>query len=115
MKELEHVKQAGSRESQVTVLAIDDESDFLEFVGEAISSESVDFISTTNPEEALAIVHKRHPPVILLDLNMPTAPGMDVLERILGIDPNIDVVMLTADYSTESAVRAIQQGVTGDN
>ena len=110
MKELEHVKQAGSRESQVTVLAIDDESDFLEFVGEAISSESVDFISTTNPEEALAIVHKRHPPVILLDLNMPTAPGMDVLERILGIDPNIDVVMLTADYSTESAVRAIQQG-----
>ena len=110
MKRTRTSKQAESRESKVTVLAIDDETDFLEFVGEAISSESVDFVSTTNPEEALAIVHKRHPPVILLDLNMPTAPGMDVLERILGIDPNIDVVMLTADYSTESAVRAIQQG-----
>ena len=75
MKELEQVKQAEPGESRVTVLAIDDEADFLEFVGEAISSESVDFVSTTNPEEALAIVHKRHPPVILLDLNMPAVPG----------------------------------------
>src|ERR1035438_2658337 len=106
----EQVKKTESRESKLTVLAIDDEADFLEFVGEAISSENVDFLSTTHPEEALAIVQKRHPPVILLDLNMPTAPGMEVLERILGIDPNVDVVMLTADYSTESAVRAIQQG-----
>ncbi|MGA3317927.1 MAG: sigma-54 dependent transcriptional regulator [Candidatus Korobacteraceae bacterium] len=110
MSELEQVKKTESRESKVTVLAIDDEADFLEFVGEAISSENVDFLSTTHPEEALTIVQKRHPPVILLDLTMPKASGMEVLERILGIDPNADVVMLTADYSTESAVRAIQQG-----
>jgi len=112
MSELEQIKKAESRESKVTVLAIDDEADFLEFVGEAISSENVDFLSTTHPEEALAIVRKRHPPVILLDLNMPRAPGMEVLKRILGFDPNADVVMLTADYSTESAVRAIQEGAS---
>jgi DNA-binding NtrC family response regulator len=110
MSELEQIKKAESRESKVTVLAIDDEADFLAFVGEAISYENVDFLSTTDPEEALTIVQRRHPPVILLDLNMPKAPGMEVLGRILGIDPNADVVMLTADYSTESAVRAIQQG-----
>src|SRR5450759_2231211 len=110
MSELGEVNKAESRESKLTVLAIDDEAGFLEFVGEALSCENVDFLSTTHPEEALAIVQKRHPPIILLDLNMPTAPGMEVLERILGIDPNVDVVMLTADYSTESAVRAIQEG-----
>ena len=99
-----------SCEPKVTVLAIDDEAGFLEFVGEAISSENVEFLSTTRPEEALAIVQKRHPAVILLDLNMPAASGMEVLKRILAIDPNADVVMLTADYSTESAVRAIQEG-----
>lgn len=110
MSELKQITKAESRESRVTVLAIDDEPDFLEFVGEAISSETVDFLSTTDPEEALAMVQKRHPPVILLDLNMPKAPGMEVLGRILGIDPNADVVMLTGDYSTESAVHAIQEG-----
>ena len=110
MSELGEIKKAEPRESKLTVLAIDDEADFLEFVGEAISSENVDFLSTTQPTEALTIVQKRHPSVILLDLNMPAAPGMEVLERILGIDPNVDVVMLTADYSTESAVRAIQEG-----
>ena len=49
MSELEQIKKAESRESKVTVLAIDDEADFLEFVGEAISSENVDFLSTTRP------------------------------------------------------------------
>src|ERR1035438_2467464 len=110
MSEPEQAKKAELREPTVTVLAVDDETDFLEFVGEAISSENVDFLSTTQPEEALAIVQQRHPAVILLDLNMPATSGMNVLERILRIDPNADVVMLTADYSTESAVRAIQQG-----
>ena len=70
MGELEPIKKAESRESKVTVLAIDDEADFLEFVGEAISHENVDFLSTTDPEEGLTIVQRRHPPVILLDLNM---------------------------------------------
>lgn len=74
MSELEQIKKAESRESKVTVLAIDDEADFLEFVGEAMSSENVEFLSTTDPEEGLTIVQKRHPPVILLDLNMPKAP-----------------------------------------
>ena len=110
MSEPEQAKKAELREPKVTVLAIDDEADFLEFVGEVISSENVDFLSTTQPEEALAIVQQRHPAVILLDLNMPGASGMNVLDRILRIDPNADVVMLTADYSTESAVRAIQEG-----
>ena len=35
---------------------------------------------------------------------------MELLERILEIDPAIDVILVTGSYSTESAVEAIQKG-----
>ena len=41
---------------------------------------------------------------------MPVLSGMEVMERILEIDPGIDVLLMTAHYSTESAVEAIQKG-----
>ncbi len=41
---------------------------------------------------------------------MPKLSGMQLLERIVDWDPGIDVVLLTANYSTDSAVEAIRKG-----
>ena len=38
--------------------------------------------------------------------------GMEVLERIMEFDPSIDVILMTAHYSTESAVEAIKKGAS---
>ena len=43
---------------------------------------------------------------------MPKLSGMEVLERIVEFDPSIDVILMTAHYSTESAVEAIKKGAT---
>lgn len=43
---------------------------------------------------------------------MPTLGGMEVLERILAMDPGIDVILMTSHYSIESAVEAIQKGAS---
>jgi len=110
MNDSERPNKAEFSDSKVTVLAIDDEAEFLEFLGEVISSDEVNFLSTTDPQEAFRMIHVWHPAVILLDLNMPKLSGMEVLNRILEIDPNVDVAMLTADYNPESAVQAIQKG-----
>jgi len=48
--------------------------------------------------------------MVLLDLVMPKVSGIEVLERMLGIDPGVDVILITAHYSAESAVEAIQKG-----
>jgi DNA-binding NtrC family response regulator len=58
----------------------------------------------------LELVLRKRPQIVLLDLVMPNLSGMDVLERIVEADPGIDVILMTAHYSTKSAVEAIQKG-----
>ena len=43
---------------------------------------------------------------------MPKLTGMQILERVMEFDPSIDVILMTAHYSTESAVEAIKKGAT---
>ena len=43
---------------------------------------------------------------------MPRMSGLEVLERIMEFDPSIDVILMTAHYSTESAVEAIKKGAS---
>ena len=38
---------------------------------------------------------------------------MEVLERVVEFDPAIDVILMTAHYTTESAVEAIKKGAIG--
>ena len=41
---------------------------------------------------------------------MPDVRGFGLLEEILALDPGVDVILMTAHYSTESAVEAVQKG-----
>jgi DNA-binding NtrC family response regulator len=43
---------------------------------------------------------------------MPKVSGIEILERIISVDPGVDVILITAHYSPESAVEAIQKGAT---
>jgi len=97
-------------DSPIKLLAIDDEPDSLELIQDALTQPNLEVLTTTDPEEGLRIVRRSHPEIVLLDLRMPKVSGMDVLEKIVEFDPGIDVILVTGDYSTESAVAAIQKG-----
>jgi DNA-binding NtrC family response regulator len=43
---------------------------------------------------------------------MPGLSGLEVLERVVDFDPAIDVVLMTAHYTSESAVEAIRKGAS---
>ena len=56
---------------------------------------------------------KRHPEnidVILLDLMMPGMSGMEVLDHVRAIDPNLLVIVITGYATVESAVEAMKKG-----
>jgi DNA-binding NtrC family response regulator len=97
-------------EVAVTLLAIDDDPQSLELITEALSQRGLDILTATDPDQGLKLVLRRRPQIVLLDLVMPGISGMQLLERLIDIDPGVDVILMTAHYSTESAVEAIQKG-----
>jgi DNA-binding NtrC family response regulator len=98
-------------ESPVVLLAVDDQLQSLELVSAALDHlDGLQILTETDPGQALELVRKRRPHIVLVDLMMPKMSGMEVLERIVEFDPGTEIILMTAHYSTESAVEAIQKG-----
>src|SRR3984893_15107598 len=99
-----------TRRPSVSLLIIDDNTGSLELLSSALAQPELEILTASDPEEGLDLVFERHPQIVLTDLVMPRLSGLDVLERIMEFDPSIDVILMTAHYSTESAVEAIRKG-----
>ena len=54
-----------------------------------------------------------HPEVLLLDINMPGADGLQVLEKIRVAQPEVKVIMISADATLERVTEALQKGAGG--
>jgi DNA-binding NtrC family response regulator len=98
--------------SAVSLLVIDDNPDSLELLSDALAQPDLEILTASNPEAGLNLFCDRRPQVVLTDLVMPQMSGMEVLERIVEIDPATDVILMSAHYSTESAVEAVKKGAS---
>lgn len=99
-----------SADFTLRVVAIDDDEQHLKFIATVLSRENVLVSTASNPQDGLELVRKEHPQLVLADLVMPGMGGLELLEKITRFDPGVEVVLLTGQYSTESAVEAIQKG-----
>jgi len=94
----------------ITLLVIDDDPQNLELITEALEQENLHILTAADPKAGLDLFFEKRPRIVLSDLMMPQIDGMKVLERIVAVDPGAEVILMTAHYSTESAVEAIQKG-----
>jgi len=94
------------------LLIIDDNPGSLEMLSSALAQPDLEILTASDPEEGVDLVHTRHPQIVLTDLVMPGLTGMEVLERVMEFDPATEVILMSAHYSTESAVEAIKKGAS---
>ena len=94
----------------INLLAIDDDPENLELITAALEQEGLRILTSNAPEAGLELFYREKPQIILCDLMMPRMNGMEVLEKIMAADPGAEVILMTAHYSTDSAVEAIQKG-----
>ena len=96
--------------SKLSLVIIDDNAGSLEMLSSALSREHLEIFTASDPNEGLELVFSKRPAIVLTDLVMPNLSGLQVLERVVAFDPAIDVVLMTAHYTTETAVEAIKKG-----
>lgn len=94
----------------VSILVIDDNPGSLELLSEALAHSGATIHTASNPVEGLALVRKLHPRLVITDLVMPDMSGIDVVRAVVAFDASIEVILMTAHYTTETAVAAIRQG-----
>ncbi len=95
--------------SKPVVLIVDDEAGVRESVRMVLKDE---FETTALESGELALEHLRNnrAALVFLDILMPGADGLDILERIRQTDANLPVVMLTATKTVKTAVTAMKLG-----
>jgi DNA-binding NtrC family response regulator len=98
--------------STFRLLAIDDDPHNLELIKAALDRQGLEIFTSQDPQVGFELFLRLRPRVVLLDLVMPGATGIEILERIVSVDPGVEVILITAHYSPESAVEAIQKGAT---
>ena len=102
----------GGKMSKEKILIVDDEKDIVELVQYNLQKEGYRVISAYNGEDALELIKKHLPNLIILDLMLPGIDGLEIC-RILKKDSltsNIPIIMLTAKGEEADIVVGLELG-----
>ena len=92
------------------VLVVDDERLFRQQFSDLLEARNLEVETASSGEAAVRKAEQGRYDIVFLDLVMPDMDGQEALERMLGAKPNLNVVIVTAHGSIESAVRAMKVG-----
>ena len=93
------------------ILIVDDEPDLRIPLRDALTADGYTVEDAGGAEAALALIERKHYPVIVTDLHMPGGPsGLDLIAAVKGRDPRTLCVVITGYASLDVAVEAIKRG-----
>ncbi|GBD25525.1 Transcriptional regulatory protein ZraR [bacterium HR30] len=92
------------------ILVAEDEAAVLESLSEVLREEGYEVVAVSDGTAALQALEEREFDLILSDIRMPGADGLQVLRRAREIAPQTLVLLMTAHATVETAVEAIRRG-----
>jgi two-component system chemotaxis response regulator CheY len=95
------------------VLAIDDSKTILTLIRDILSAHKYEVMTADNGAMGLDAYAKFRPDIVTLDLAMPVMDGYETLRKILAIDRQANVIMLTASEQQEILERCMEKGAIG--
>jgi two-component system nitrogen regulation response regulator NtrX len=94
------------------ILVVDDEADIRELVAAILQDDGYAVRTAHNAEAALAAFRARKPALVILDIWMTSGglDGLEVLDRVKAMDPDLPVIMISGHGNIETAVSSIKRG-----
>ncbi|MBI4806152.1 MAG: response regulator [Desulfovibrio sp.] len=92
------------------IMLVDDEPDLLDVCSEALADLASSIAVARNGLEAISLLEKSSFDLVVSDLRMPGAGGMDLLKAMSTIAPGTDVIVLTGYGTIDSAVECVKLG-----
>jgi len=102
----------GPKGSAGSVLVVDDLETNLKLLTEILTLQSYHVLTARDGEEAIEVVHRHHPDLVLSDVRMPRCDGFDLC-RAMKSEPSTrltPVVLMTATADSADRIRAIEAG-----
>ncbi len=95
---------------KIRVAIVDDEADMRGSIAQWLSLSGCQAQSYDSAEAALKEIKADFPGVVITDIRMPGMDGMQLLRRLLSIDPSLPVIMITGHGDVSLAVEAMRLG-----
>ena len=110
----QHTAMGGKRASPISVLVVDDHRTFAEALALAVRLErDMEAQVAANGADAIGVVKREHPHVVLLDMEMPGMTGIETIRRLHEAYPEAKVVVLSAHEDDLVKGRAVEAGAVG--
>ena len=93
------------------ILIADDDTDFRSVLVRRARRMGLEVVEASDGPEARGLLEGQSYDALVVDLYMPGATGLEVVEHAQRLDPNIQAIILTASASVETAVEALRAGV----
>ncbi len=91
-------------------LVVDDDEAFRNRLSRALANRNWEAATASNAEEAIAFVRERSPDLVLVDLRMPGASGLELIPQLRAMDSSMAIIVLTGYGSIPTAISAMKRG-----
>jgi len=92
------------------ILLVDDESGIRQSLSTYLEHHGFDVETAEDAMSALELFRRQRPDMVLTDISMPGASGLDLLQQIKEKDPSVEVIMITAYLDISFAIQAMRRG-----
>ncbi len=93
-----------------TVLVVDSETDFLDWVRLQLKASGVRVITETNSNSAFKIFCLEKPDLVITEMHLRPAGGLDLLAKIRAESPNAMVIIMSAFGTTQAVIESMKLG-----
>ncbi|MER5943468.1 response regulator transcription factor [Streptomyces sp. NPDC001928] len=105
---------ASGQQSSIRVMVVDDHPMWRDAVARDLAESGFDVVATAGDgDQAVRRAKAAAPDVLVLDLNLPAKPGVQVCKELVGHNPALRVLVLSASGEHADVLEAVKSGATG--